>query len=410
MTNKNKKKLNDFARKDYIKVLLSIIIVFVGLITSSFNINLFFDWKYFSSIIIAAMFLFVGDIIQKIIINKTEDVSKITEDYSELVKQYENVKFIKTNNDNILIEEICRFNNKSVVVIDKSNEKKYELPKVVDRNYIKILNSHSTSNIKNRKTVRLDDVVETNNEIQLLLSKNTYFDLAVTNLSCDYEFDNNLTVRNLYEPGPYMTPLSDSKMANRLGFDCFIKTKDDYILFVYRDSKKIMAKNTFSFSFSSSIESLNDEYSYESLCNYINTKIYNNIFCSKVDETIVKTKWLSLYRDIQQCGLPKLLILCEIDKKLKDLLLDNSFSNAIINNKNNIWIKMDTFDRDFFTNNVLFVKSDKNDAKHLLVSNNSISLAQYRHIHSKGFVRSGLRTSPAISGCLILLFNSLYNE
>ena len=143
----DKKKLNSLAKNDGLRVLAAIIIIFIGLLINNFFLNQIMDWKYFSSIILTAVFLFMIEILQKNLLNYTEDAVKLSQDYGELVKKCYNVDFVTTKNDyKLLVEEISDLRGKEIIFDDDNDDRnKYNLPKVVDRNINLIFKSHSTS-------------------------------------------------------------------------------------------------------------------------------------------------------------------------------------------------------------------------------------------------------------------------
>ena len=159
MISLDKKKLNKVAKSDGLKVITAFIVIIIGLLINNFSLKQIMDWKYFSSIILAAIFLFVIERIQGNILNYTEDTVKLSEDYDKLVEKYNNVNFVTTDNEEkLLIEKIDDLSDKTIIFEDDNSEnKKYNIPKVVDNNFNLIFKSHSTSKISNSKSIRLKD-------------------------------------------------------------------------------------------------------------------------------------------------------------------------------------------------------------------------------------------------------------
>ena len=407
----DKKKLNSLAKNDGLRVIAAIVVIFFGLIINNFSLSQIMDWKYFSSIILAAFFLFVIEILQKKLLNYTEDVVKLTEEYDKLVEKYHNVNFVTTNNNcKLLIEEIADLRNKEIAFIDDNEYgNKYCLPKVVDRNFNQIFRSHSTSQIGNVKSIRLKDFKDDGDKAIFYTHRVTYYDLAATNLACDYEFERSLTVRELYEPGTYFSSIKNSKLANRLGFDFFFITKDNYILFVYRDSKKVMAKNTFSFSLSNNFNIDEDKVTFDYINKSINDVIYKSVFSDKDNSSncSLNIEWNFLYRDIHHCGVPKILVVASIDKSLNDILYSNVFNDKLRADKNNLWINVNSFDIENFENDILtFNETEKKND--IIVADLKYNFKWYKRHNHRGFTSDGLKTTPAIVGALYL-FLKKYN-
>ena len=59
--------------------------------------------------------MFIIEILQKNLINYTEDVVKLSQDYGELVKKYYNVDFVTAKNVfKLLVEEISDLRGKEI--------------------------------------------------------------------------------------------------------------------------------------------------------------------------------------------------------------------------------------------------------------------------------------------------------
>ena len=78
----------------------------------------------------------------------------------------------------------------------------------------------------------------------------------------DYEWENGKTNRNVYEPGPFISPLESSLMANHIGFNAFIEFPEIGILFVGRSNKLSVGKKTWGTSVSAK---LNPKFDYDEL-------------------------------------------------------------------------------------------------------------------------------------------------
>lgn len=90
--------------------------------------------------------------------------------------------------------------------------------------------------------------------VTLHTSRTYYFDSMITNRACDYLLSNGKTIREIFEPGPYIRDLNRSKMSNHLGFNGFIMTNDGKIPFIMRSADLSIGKNTLADSIGASLK------------------------------------------------------------------------------------------------------------------------------------------------------------
>ena len=58
---------------------------------------------------------------------------------------------------------------------------------------------------------RLDDIIEDKDTVTLKLSRSQYYYSLLTNRAPDYELDSGISIREAFEPGPYLMDLNKSK-------------------------------------------------------------------------------------------------------------------------------------------------------------------------------------------------------
>ncbi len=126
----------------------------------------------------------------------------------------------------------------------------HQLPDFVMQNALNLLAAHKNSNRSNNSTVRLNDFSYDNGILTLDTQRSMYFHMLITNRCMDYEFDDGLTIRNVYEYSSKISPLHKSVLGNQIGINGLILTKDGYVLVEKRDHKKITWKNKFAQSIS----------------------------------------------------------------------------------------------------------------------------------------------------------------
>lgn len=209
-----------YVNSDNIKVVILAIPLAIILIEQIVNGE--FNWADFFdiSILITFMFLAICDgivkIVQRKVAENTEDFAKLTEEYGNLTKKYSSTNLV--NYHGVIYPEECLWMRKGneKIVIEDSPEKFYQLPQQVSDNSKEIMEAHSASTIYNQINIRLDNIKDdvNNNRVVLQTSRTQFYDSLLTNRACDYVFsDRKTTVRELYEPGPFLKPLALSKMS-----------------------------------------------------------------------------------------------------------------------------------------------------------------------------------------------------
>ena len=114
--------------------------------------------------------------------------------------------------------------------------------------YFDILKSHSNSYIKNCETLRLYDIEErlsSDGETEYILKTQltNYFDHLLTNRAIDYPIRGGASLRHIYEPGPKISQLKNSKFANQIGFNCMVVLSDNTIIIPRRGKDSTYSKN-----------------------------------------------------------------------------------------------------------------------------------------------------------------------
>ncbi len=142
----------------------------------------------------------------------------------------------------LFLPSINFFTNKDhdVTPVFADSSTPYELPELVSGNLTAIFAAHSHSVTRNSETVRLDDAQykpETKT-LELTTSRTTYYDMLMTNRCMDFDIGNGMTLRNLYEYRNRVSSFKDSVLANQIGINGLIITKDGWLLLEKRSRKK----------------------------------------------------------------------------------------------------------------------------------------------------------------------------
>lgn len=297
-----------------------------------------FDWTEFFdvSILITFIILVISDvvakIIQKTISGKTEDFAKLSNQYDDLVKKYKCTELMQFRG--ITYPEQClwlRDGATKFTFVDES-EKFYELPSQVADHSGEIMEAHSASNVFNKINIRLDDLEYKENELILHTSRTQYFDSLMTNRACDYVFSNRkITVRELYEPGPFLKPLHLSRLSNHIGYNGFVITSDTKAIpFILRKKNLSIAKNRWGTSVEASLktaEALDSEHKYaiweQSFSKAIIGELETELGITgdgSLSHSNIQKNIFAFYRDIVECGKPQFLFYLQLQDTKEDKL------------------------------------------------------------------------------------------
>jgi len=239
---------------------------FPGFVAAS--IVLFIAYKFMKvdtldiSLFLSVFTLFVCNILGRLIYNlysnNKEDSIKLSTDYDGICKRYKEEPLL-TYNRNVKFPIIVLVKRKlkdkpfDIIMDHKNAANVYSLPEQIENRSEWLLDAHRCSYDYDSRTVRLDNLTHKDNKVILTYSNTTYWDLLRTNRAMDYEWENRKTNRNVYEPGPFISPLESSLMANHIGFNAFIEFPEIGILFVGRSNKLSVGKKTWGTSVSAKL-------------------------------------------------------------------------------------------------------------------------------------------------------------
>ena len=367
--------INNYS-KDIIQLGLSLVVIVIAFVVyhkgiDEINIDIFITFIY------VCVCTFLANVIYYWICKFTEDRRKITTDYGGLCNRYSRETLLKYyNNKNGKVEEttfpvICLdergvnqepYNN---ILNHSHSQKEYKLPHKIEENYGMLMKAHSHSFKYNNRTVRLDDFYKSGNKVILTYSNATYWDLLVTNRAMDYEWNDGSTIREMYEPGPYINTLPNSKMANHIGINGIIEIPYHGVLFVKRSNKLSIGKRTWGTGVASKLdveydykkrEYLTIDKIYEAIAESINRELK----CMKIEgkdvalsAEDVKGSVFAFYRDLVEGGKPQFVfyykfpcdnndgLKCEIKKKRKTKLIRKAQKTAAIDGTKYMFITID---------------------------------------------------------------------
>lgn len=312
----------------------------------NFDINEFIDFSIVGTFFLVGFSGCFANCIRKFVFKKTEDAAKLDEKYDELSKKYSCNNLVKYQD--VIFPEECLWIRKGdeKIIVEDNPDKFYNLPNQVAENSKELMEVHSESKIYNQINIRLDNIKVDENQVVLQTSRTHYFDSLLTNRASDCLLSNRkYTIREIYEPGPFMKPLHLSKMSNHIGFNGFVITSDNKTIpFILRKNNLSIAKSRWSTSVSASLKAMYAiEYANEfkltenSLANSIIGEIKSELHISN-DKALtienVKKSIFAFYREYVECGKPQFVFCLELQN-----ITENEMRKAITkNNRNNILV------------------------------------------------------------------------
>ncbi len=350
---KRLQKLLKLLEIDNLQMILGIIIVCLFIIyykRQDFGIKDIIDLPVLVAFLALYSLKKLSEMVSRSLTNKLEDYIKIERDYNALIKRYplEN-NFVTYDNQECSLENKEIFRKRvdtkhtkeednytfpvileknmtldslrsKTILIDDDNNKKYTPPDIIKDNFKHLMDAHSTSALYNQLNVRLDDITEDQVAVTLHTSRTYYFDSLVTNRVIDFLLPNGISVRETLNPGPYVDPLKHSLLSNHLGFNIFIKTNDNKIIFVERNMDVSIGKGTLGSSVAASLKTrycLDGNYDFtiagleRAVIEEINDELGLTI---SYDNFSVKKNLIAIYRELIEGGKPQFLFYIEIDE------------------------------------------------------------------------------------------------
>lgn len=367
----------------------------------------------------------VGELIgYKLTKGINEDILKLEIDYKKLVSTYQKDKnrmvIYKEQNGNEITIPVIKLYERKIndfptplkYKIEFDEEKpKYILPSILSTYSNEILCAHDKDTYYHNTNIRLNDLIisnEDNNLIGLVYSYTTFFDSLVTNRAMDFQFKKDMTVRDIYEPGPIITDLKYSRLSNHLGFNGFVELKDGNIIFLKRKDDLSVGKNTWQQSIGASFKTkyaLNDKHEFtpEGISKAIVGEINDELKLGLPNDLNLKDYVFAFYRDLVEGGKPQFVFYYKIpnDMYVKDI------------NGNNV---LDSYKREWFETN--FYKHEiKKDRKEKVIDGDEFKFYKIDQLKTFKFTEScmidseneKLEMTPSSIASIILLLKNYPN-
>ena len=327
-----------------IMTVIVFIFLIIAVISHKLGVTDVIEFSAFSAVLLEGTLIALSNALCKKLAKKVEDPSKLSTDYVSLVYDLYSKsqdKMLETGNSITRIDkkgqEIVEkelmpitfegwIHDKKIIIEDRASYD-YKLPDMIIRYYEKLLNAHRSSNTYNNINIRIDSWSVEEGLFKIHSSRTTYYNHLVTNRAMDYELDKGITVRTLFECGPYINNLENSLLSNHLGINGFVISSDGYVVFIKRGDNISVGKDVWENSVSASLKtkySLDSQnrFSYSNMVNGILSEIEDELFIIPEQLTgsgssTEKIKLISAYRDLVEGGKPHFMFytICAMKKE-----------------------------------------------------------------------------------------------
>lgn len=309
-----------------IRIVLLAIPVVILIVIKAQNGNLqlddFLDIDTFVSIVFAFVVQSLAGSIINSVKKEKEDEIKLTQNYPSLVKKYARESVLTYQGEKFpVLCLMARSNGEppfDVHFDDSAHLQKYQIPTQVAQHSNELMEAHAHSKVYNRLAVRLNDVQREGDRVTLTCSQTYYYDSLITNRAMDYVLENGKTVREIYEPGPFLSALKESKLSNHLGYNGFLETADGKLIFVLRGKNLSIGKGTWATSIGASLKAeyaLTDEkkITKQTLSYTVAKEIADELYIDVPQDVDFTQRIIAFYRDLVEGGKPQFLFYYKLE-------------------------------------------------------------------------------------------------
>lgn len=233
--------------------------------------------------------------------------------------------FIELDNQNFSIDVVweAKGGSSKLGIVDSHNA--FIPPLAIIRKAEEILSTYQDSTVFNNECIRLKDYDITENELVLYTERTQYFYTLITNRRMDYVLGHNMSIGDIYEPGPKLSALIDSNMSNHIGFSVLIITADQHLVFAIRNKKVSTKKNLLDCGVSGSLKakyalSPSGTLTVEGFFDAVAKEIVDELHIPPASTVrVTANNMIALYRDKLEGGKPNFVFFCNIDYSAKEL-------------------------------------------------------------------------------------------
>lgn len=388
----NKKKVYQWCQKYIVADNVRIALLFIPLTyllvklcaSGKFSLGNYLDVSVLVSFILVFFCEGIAKALSSTIKRKCEDATKLSEDYEKLVKKYCREDMVKHNGS--VFPATCQaFRSErepafEYKFVHENKLVKYQLPSQIAEHSVELMGAHAYSNVYNNINVRIDDCVMAGGKVKLAYSSTRYYDSLITNRAIDFPLSTGKTIREIYEPGPFLSPLPESRLSNHLGFNGFVELASGEIVFVYRSNKVSIGKNTWGTSVSSSFKAkyglnADREMTEEGIRETIRGEIRDELKINLSLEDVPGSAVFAFYRDFVEGGKPQFLFYVKLPNLSREAFEEN-FTKVLREQREKQGVKIDGKKFEYFT------RTQLSGFKYNLNGNAVIDGKEYRMVPS----------------------------
>lgn len=285
------------------------------------------EWETICSALLSILFVWALGALLKRIMYLNEDRRKVTSDNDVIGKIYDRDKYLRCleiegKKQSFYYEISYRHDDRKKIVIRDNPSKKYALPGKIDNHFTNLLSAHGNSFIENKPTVRLDRYEETDSSLILETSRSDFYSHLATNRAMDYLIDRKVSIRALYEYGPFLSPLEESELSNHIGINALIFLNDGAVILKHRNSSSTISKNCLTSSVATRLI-IDDHrekitYSKEKMNDPILTVMFEKLNFPR--SAGIEIDFLGFARDVYEGGKPQFYFDVRVDMSSKEYL------------------------------------------------------------------------------------------
>ncbi len=315
-----------FKKEHWIKYLVEIGFFVLALITFLFLAKNDVISNVFGTIV-GFLFSTILLYVFRVVASLFEDRLKVNKDTEALLKIYKNGEYSKRltlngTDVNFVYADLVVDKDYVYDVVDDP-QKNFELDDLIMGSYTDLFSAHASSVKFNGTTIRLDDLKQGKDKITFYLSRSTVFNHLVTNRAIDFVLFDSVSLRDIYEYGPKLNTLKDSKMSNHIGINALVFLSDGNLLVPRRNRTSTISKNQITSSIAVKLDlpknaaNVTADYLFrENIIENLTERVH--ILPKDLNLEKIKIKFLGMGQNVYEGGKPQFyfsVILEDIDTK-----------------------------------------------------------------------------------------------
>ncbi len=256
--------------------------------------------------------------------NQTHSVSKTLLTKSELLEKYsaEKVRILKLGD--IQLQSIAyHFYDRKTELTELSiycEQRLFQIPWYLEQYCKELIRPFNPARVFNGKTLRFEGF-RAGKSTEFQFSYSTYFDYLISNGSHDQMLFNQLTVRDLLEPGPRLSPLDVATCSNHLGLSAIFISCDGYLLLQKRSKSTAVFSGRLSPSVSgaANVETFSNESGGLSFLTCFITEMQEELSSDFCLDDFTEIRVLGVTRELVRLGKPELFLIASMKASMAEI-------------------------------------------------------------------------------------------